>query len=221
MRTLFTSIANHYDLINRVLSLGQDQRWRKSAIACAQIPAQGKVLDIATGTGDLAVLIQKQHPAGLVIGADLTPAMLQIAQKKAPELAIPWMVSDGLALPFADNCFDAVASAFMMRNVPDVVQAYQEQRRVVKTGSRVVCLEFTWPQHFPLTWLLSIYFFGFAPILGQLISGDRQAYEYLPRSIKSFLRPEEMLEKMRAAGLRECTYMRKMLGTVIIYKGIK
>ncbi|MGC9522779.1 MAG: ubiquinone/menaquinone biosynthesis methyltransferase [Anaerolineae bacterium] len=222
IRELFTRIAVHYDQVNRVLSLGQDQRWRKAALDVAALPPGGRLLDVATGTGDMALLALRERGSAdvrpRIIGADLTPAMLKLAARKG---GLPWVVSDGLALAFADDSFDAVTSAFMMRNVPDVAQAMAEQRRVVKPGGRVVCLEMTWPQRLPMRWLFGLYFFTVPPLVGKLATGEEEAYRYLPRSVKEFIDPETLARKMEQVGLRDVTWARRMLGTVVIHVGRK
>ena len=224
IRTLFTRIAPSYDRINRLLSLGQDQNWRKYALARAQVPPNGKLLDIATGTGDVALLAADRLNSVQIVGADLTLAMLGVARGKAQKQAaqrIGWVNSDGLALAFPSDTFDAVISVFMLRNVPDVAQAFAEQVRVTQPGGRVVCLEMTWPQRFPLTWLFWLYFFGVAPLLGQLIAKNRAAYTYLPQSVRQFPAPAATAKVMEAAGLREVSWEMKMLGTVAVFVGVK
>lgn len=218
IHALFTRIARHYDLVNRLLALGQDQRWRRAALSCVDVPPGGKLLDVATGTGDLAVMARDLIHAS-VVGVDLTRAMLIEAQRKAAD--IPWLVSDGLALPFPDATFDAVTSAFMLRNVPDVFQALREQARVVKPGGRVVCLEITWPQRFPMRWLFGIYFYRVPPIVGRLVVGDQAPYRYLPRSVKRFLTPAALADVMAQVGLQDVVWRTMMLNTVAIHVGKK
>ena len=150
--------------------------------------------------------------------------MLDVARGKAQKQTarrVRWVNSDGLALAFPDDTFDAVISVFMLRNVPDVDQAFVEQARVVRPGGRVVCLEMTWPQRFPLTWFFWLYFFGVAPLLGQLIAKNRAAYTYLPQSVKQFPAPAATAQVMEAAGLRDISWELKMLGTVVIFVGVK
>lgn len=221
---MFTRIAPSYDKINRILSLGQDQNWRKYALARAQVPPGGKLLDIATGTGDVALLAADRLADVQIVGADLTLAMLDVARGKAQKKAaqqIRWVNSDGLALAFPNDTFDAVISVFMLRNVSDVAQAFAEQVRVARPGGRVVCLEMTWPRRFPITWFFWLYFFGVAPLLGQLIAKNRAAYTYLPQSVKQFPAPAATAKVMEAAGLREVSWEMKMLGTVAIFVGVK
>ncbi|MBN1246718.1 MAG: ubiquinone/menaquinone biosynthesis methyltransferase [Anaerolineae bacterium] len=221
IRDLFTGIAAHYDRVNRLLSLGQDERWRERALALAEIPPCGALLDVATGTGDMALLARKQSPTARVVGTDLTPAMLSQAQRKSGDHPLPWVVSDGLALAFADGTFDAVTSAFMMRNVPDIGDAFAEQARVVRPGGRVVCLEMTWPRRFPMRWLFGVYFFGLPPLLGGLTAGAWTPYRYLPRSVKNFVEPAVLAEKMTQAGLQAVAWKTMMAGTVAVHMGIK
>ncbi len=228
IRELFTRIATRYDHINRLLSLGQDQVWRRKALDAAQVmKPTGRVpermLDVATGTGDLGLLALAQTSGLQVIGVDLTPAMLYEARAKAlaRNVVFPVTAGDGLALPFADHTFDAVTSAFMMRNVPDVEGAFREQARVVRPGGRVVCLEMTWPRRFPMCWLFGFYFYIVPPLVGLLALGEQEAYHYLPRSVRSFLDPVSLAHRMARVGLRDVTWRTLMLGTVIIHTGIK
>lgn len=221
IRAMFSSIATSYDAVNRLLSLGQDQAWRKQALRLTQLPSDGRLLDIATGTGDLALLVKQQYPAAHIVGTDLTPAMLIQAQNKDQAHIVDWVIGDGLQLPYPDNTFDAVSSVFMMRNVPDVAQALREQHRVVKPSGKVVCLEITWPQWWPMSWLFRLYFFTLPPLIGGWISGNHQAYQYLPQSVKGFLAPKAMVTQMENVGLRNVAYYLKMLGTVAIHVGEK
>lgn len=221
VRELFRGIASDYDRVNRLISLGQDQRWRRFALSVAQVPPGGRILDVATGTGDMALLAREAPGKPYVVGADLTIAMLREARQKAAERTFPLVGSDGLALAFSDSVFDVVTSAFMMRNVPDVKVAFREQYRVVRPGGRVVCLEMTWPQRFPMAQLFGLYFFGLPPILGQLVAGAREPYKYLPRSVRGFIKPSELADVMEDVGLCEVSWRLMMFGTVAVHSGIK
>ncbi len=216
---LFSRIAARYDLINRLLSLGQDRRWREIALAQTYVPPRGWLLDVATGTGETALLAKAHSPQITVVGVDVTAAMLNMARRKQGAAAVHWMRGDGLRLPFPNGSFDAAVSVFMMRNVPDVRQALAEQRRVVREGGRVVCLEMTWPRRFPMSWLFSLYFFGLSPLIGGVISGNLTAYRYLPRSVHRFLSPQEMTQIMEAVGLRDVAWRLLMRGTVMVHWG--
>ena len=221
IRNLFTRIAYQYDRVNHIISLGRDNHWRTVALDMAQITPGAHLLDVATGTGDIAILARELEPGIKVVGTDLTPAMLFQAQKKTNDKPLPWVLGDGVALAFAQNSFEAVISAFMMRNVPDIAQALSEQRRVVRPGGRVVCLEMTWPQWFPMNWLFKLYFYSVPPLLGRIISGDKQAYQYLPQSVEKFLTPIQMTSVMEEVGLEQVSYRLLMLGTVAIHTGVK
>jgi len=221
IQQLFTRIARRYDLLNRLMSLGQDQRWRAQAIASLQLPARARVLDVATGTGDVALMIQRQYPESEVIGLDLTPAMVAGAQAKDTQRRVAWCVGDGLALPFPAASFDGVISAFMLRNVPDVPMALREQVRVLKSGGRLACLEMTWPKRFPMAQLFSVYFFHWTPLMGRLLAGDEAAYRYLPRSVATFIPPDQVCHILRAVGLEEVQVQFQMGGTVALYTGWK
>jgi demethylmenaquinone methyltransferase/2-methoxy-6-polyprenyl-1,4-benzoquinol methylase len=221
IRDLFSRIALHYDRVNHIISFGQDQHWRAVALDMAQLSPGAHLLDVATGTGDIAILARELEPEIHVVGTDITPAMLSRAQKKTIDRPLSWVLGDGVALAFAGNSFDAVISAFMMRNVPDIMQAIREQIRVVRPGGWVVCLEMTWPKWFPMSWIFKIYFYSLPPILGRLISGDKQAYQYLPRSVEKFLTPIQMTSVMEGAGLQQVKYRLMMLGTVAIHTGMK
>ena len=224
IRDLFTRIAPNYDVVNHLIALGQDRRWRREALAHAHLASGDRLLDVATGTGDVALMASADHSETHVVGIDLTPAMLDVACEKAWTQigATPhWTLGDGLSLPFQDNVFDAVTSAFMMRNVPDVLRAFREQCRVVRPGGVVICLELTWPRWWPMSWVFQGYFFGWTPLIGRLMSGDREAYQYLPRSVKQFLTPEAMARQMERAGLRDVAWQTKMGATIAIYTGFK
>lgn len=221
IRGLFSSIAPHYDLLNRLMSLGMDQRWRRAALKCLKLPAGGRLLDIATGTGDVALMAKQIYPHSSVVGMDMTFKMLRIAIGKDKEQGVKWGSGDALNLPFADESFEGVISAFMMRNVGDTQTAMGEQARVVRSGGKVVCLEMTWPKRFPMRWLFHIYFFGWVPAIGRILSGKGDAYHYLPASVKNFIAPDILAQQMAKAGLSNVRWERKMLGTVTLHVGEK
>ena len=221
IRGLFSSIAPHYDLLNRLMSLGMDQRWRRAALKCINLPAGGRLLDIATGTGDVALMASQMYPQSSVVGMDMIAKMLRIAIDKDREGCINWGSGDALNLPFVDESFEGVVSAFMMRNVGDTQAALIEQARVVRPGGRVVCLEMTWPKRIPMRWLFHIYFFGWVPVMGRILSGKGEAYHYLPASVKNFIAPDILAQQMVRAGLSNVRWERKMLGTVTVHVGEK
>lgn len=223
VRHMFGRIADRYDLMNRLMTFGQDQHWREFAARQAQVPAHGCALDLATGTGDLARAVLDVTPSATVVGVDFALPMMQVGQLKLDgRLArqIAFAGGDALQLPFADDTFDACLSAFMMRNVVDVAQAFREQQRVVRPGARVVCLEITQPTTPLFRELFGLYFGRLVPIIGGLIS-QADAYAYLPASVRAFLTPPELAEVMRDAGLRSVTYYKLALGTVAVHVGEK
>jgi demethylmenaquinone methyltransferase / 2-methoxy-6-polyprenyl-1,4-benzoquinol methylase len=221
VRGMFTAIAPHYDRMNRLMALGRDQAWRRTVVQLCALPARGRLLDVATGTGDIAYEALRRHPEARVAGLDLARAMMLRGRGKLGGLDIPFTEGDAQALPFADDTFDAACSGFMMRNVPDVPAAFAEQARVVRAGGRVVCLEMTRPRQPIFRRLFDLYFFGLVPRVGGLISGQRQAYTYLPHSTIAFPPPESLAEIMRAAGLHDVHFRLAMLGTVAIHWGSK
>ncbi len=232
---MFARIAHRYDLMNRIMTAGQDKRWRKLLIQQAQLPPNGRLLDIATGTGDIAFEALRQHPALThVVGADFTLPMMHVGQDrlakvrrqtnnnpKGPAGQLSWSGADTLHLPFSDNSFDAVVSGFLMRNVTSVLQALVEQRRVCKTGGRVLILEIPRPADTIFGALFRFYFHHLVPVLGGLISGQRDAYAYLPASADAFLRPNELKAEMEKVGLRQVNYTMLMFNTVALHVGIK
>jgi demethylmenaquinone methyltransferase/2-methoxy-6-polyprenyl-1,4-benzoquinol methylase len=221
VRRMFGAIAPRYDLMNRLMTLGRDQVWRRTVVRLCALPRGGRLLDVATGTGDIGYEALRADPTACVVGLDLTPEMLVLGRHKHPGLTFPFTEGDGLTLPFGDNTFDAAASGFMMRNVVDVGQAFAEQLRVVKPGGRVVCLEITLPHTPVLGRLIEIYFFRAVPLVGRLISGNREAYLYLPESVAAFPPPPELQRLIESAGLRDVRYRTAMLGTIAIHWGIK
>lgn len=226
MRQMFTDIAPHYDLMNRLMTLGRDQVWRRTVVELCNLPRYGRLLDVATGTGDIGYEALKSNLSLDVVGVDLTREMMVQGRGKAADISFPFAEADALALPFADDSFDAVTSGFMMRNVVDIRRAFAEQRRVVKPGGRVVCLEITLPRTPVFGLLFQFYFFKIVPLVGGIVSGQRPAYTYLPHSALRFPQPPELAEIMRSVGLRDVQYRLAMPGigsmaTVAIHWGTK
>jgi demethylmenaquinone methyltransferase / 2-methoxy-6-polyprenyl-1,4-benzoquinol methylase len=227
---MFARIAHRYDLMNRVMTAGQDRQWRQFLIKQASLPPHGRLLDIATGTGDIAFEALKQHPdLDLVVGADFTLPMMRVGQGRWQSLRpsrngsnpLSWSGADTLHLSFPDNCFDAVVSGFLMRNVTDVSQALQEQVRVCKPGGRVLILEIPRPPDNLLGRLFRLYFHNIVPLIGGLITGQPDAYSYLPASADAFLSPTELKVQMEEAGLRQVRYTLLMFNTVALHEGMK
>ncbi len=234
VNTMFARIAHRYDLMNRVMTAGQDRKWRRLLVQQAGLPAGGRLLDIATGTGDIAFEALRQQPdLEQVVGADFTLPMMTVGQQRWHALnrqplasngstgRLSWSGADTLHLPFPDNYFDAVVSGFLMRNVVNVPAALAEQRRVCKPGGRVLILEIPRPAETLFGAVFRLYFHHVVPLVGGLISGQRDAYRYLPASADAFLRPEELKAEMERAGLQPVRYTMLMLGTVALHVGIK
>lgn len=223
---MFTDIAPRYDLMNRLMTLGRDQVWRRTVVQLCDLPRGGRLLDVATGTGDIGYEALKQDGTTRVAGMDLTREMMVRGQGKVAGLSFPFTEGDALVLPFEDGAFDAVTSGFMMRNVIDIRRAFEEQTRVVKPGGRVVCLEITLPNTPVFGPLFRLYFFKIVPLIGGIISGQRAAYTYLPHSAVKFPRPPELAHIMTSVGLRDVRYRLAMpgiagIGTVAVHWGTK
>ncbi|MBO9371251.1 MAG: ubiquinone/menaquinone biosynthesis methyltransferase [Chloroflexi bacterium] len=218
---LFGRIAPRYEFINRVMSLGQVESWRRAAAEEACVPPGGWVLDVATGEGGMARALLRRWPGVKVVGLDFNREMLRMGRAHSAGWPVRWIEGDALRLPFPDNQFDAVVNAFMLRNVTDVRAALAEQARVVRPGGRVVCLEMAWPRHSLFRPLFHMYFGGIVPVLGWVLTGHLDAYRYLPRSVQAFLPPEGLSATMEAVGLRSVRYRLLMMGTVTLHVGIK
>jgi demethylmenaquinone methyltransferase / 2-methoxy-6-polyprenyl-1,4-benzoquinol methylase len=217
---MFGAIADRYDLMNRVMTMGRDQRWRTQAAEAAQLRPGDSALDVATGTGDLAFLLaERVGSSGRVIGVDFTPEMLRLARLKAAGKAVPVSFQEGDAedLRFDANSFSAVTCAFGVRNFENRQMGIDEMARVVAPGGRVVILELTPPQNA----LARGYMKEVVPRLGQLLARARDAYTYLPESAEEFPQPLELGTLMQRAGLRKVTYRLLNFGTVALHWGTK
>jgi demethylmenaquinone methyltransferase / 2-methoxy-6-polyprenyl-1,4-benzoquinol methylase len=216
---LFTRIAHRYDLMNRLMTGGQDIRWRKEVIRRAGLHPHASLLDLGTGTGDLARAALIQQPSVHVIAADFTLEMMRAGRKPADRFA--WSAADALYLPFPSERFDAVVSGFLMRNVVDNIGALREQYRVLKPKGRLVILDTTRPKKNLLSPFIWLHMHMIIPTLGTLLSGHRDAYTYLPDSTEAFLRAEELAARMAAVGFKKIDYRRVMFGTIAIHWGEK
>ena len=218
---MFARIAPTYDLMNRLMTFGQDQGWRRKLLDAAGLPPHGKLLDIGTGTGDIAYAAMQRNHGVQAIGSDFTYEMMAAGVGKVPGLFVPFVQGDTFALPFPDETFDAVVSGFLVRNVVDRVAAFREMARVTKAGGRVVCLEIAPPTNALLEPFFRFYFFRIVPLIGGLVSGDRKAYAYLPHSTVEFPPPEALARLMEQAGLSNVVYNEYMINTVAIHAGTK
>jgi demethylmenaquinone methyltransferase/2-methoxy-6-polyprenyl-1,4-benzoquinol methylase len=223
VQDMFGRIAERYNLMNRVMTGGQDMRWRRFVVQKAQLPPNGKLLDLATGTGDIAFEAKKAQPTAVVIGSDFALPMMFVGQKQAMGKSITWVGADALHLPHASNAFDAVVSGYLVRNVIDIPQALREQLRVLKAGGRVVILDTSPPPNNLLKPFIVAYLKYGIPLLGRLISGSSgaDAYEYLPESTQQFKTPQELAQLMREAGFVNVAYQTFMFGTMAVHWGEK
>ncbi len=231
VREMFTSIAPRYDLLNHVLSFNVDRLWwRRTARTFSQIlkKPEVRVLDLCCGTGDMAFALRQQAGQGQkqIFGADFSHAMLQRARSKSlgkalNKSALPgWIEADALCLPFADQHFDLLTSAFGFRNLADYDAGLREIFRVLKPGGECGILDFSEPQGL-MGHLYRIYFKQVLPRVGTMLSGVRGPYDYLPNSVERFPHPKEMLERMRQAGFREATWTPYTFGIAGLYRGKK
>ena len=218
IQNMFTKIAKRYDLMNRLMTGGQDIRWRKLVIEQARLKSNSRLLDLGTGTGDLAREALAQFPPAKVVAADFTLEMMRIGQKRGP---LNFSSADALRLPFGDSSFDAVVSGFLMRNVIDLQEALQEQYRVLKKGGRVVILDTTRPRKNILSPFIWLHMHFVIPLLGRLLTGSGEAYRYLPETTEGFVTAEEMASRMAAVGFKKIGYQRFMFGTIAIHWGEK
>lgn len=223
VRAMFTRIAGRYDLMNSVMTGGRHHAWRRvTARAVAGAPA-GLALDLATGTGDLALAVRAAAPGRVVVGADFSEAMLRHAQAKLAargERRVPLLAADALALPFGDRSFACVTSAFLLRNLADLPAGLAEMRRVTAPGGLVAALEITRPGVRGWDAVFGLCFNHLVPVIGAAVAGDRAAYTYLPRSVERFVTPPQLATLMTRAGLRGVHYRRLGLGTIALHVGI-
>jgi demethylmenaquinone methyltransferase/2-methoxy-6-polyprenyl-1,4-benzoquinol methylase len=221
---MFSRIARRYDLLNHLLSFGLDIRWRNLMAREAALRPGDWALDVATGTGDSAIVLKKRvGSAGRVVGLDLTRGMLLIGLDKLRsrrEKGIELHEGNAMSLPYRDGVFRAATMAFGGRNVPDLEGAFREMARVLAPGGRVVFLELNRPTLWGFRHLFDWYFHTFSPLVGGLISGDRGAYEYLPRSVDRFEDVEDIGRIMRRAGLADIRVRRLAFGSAVIHVGL-
>ncbi len=218
---MFDRIAGRYNLMNRLMTFGQDLRWRRFVVQQARLKPGDKLLDLATGTGDIAFEALKQVPGVQAFGGDFSLGMMLVGQGLAHGDQVQWNQSDALNLPFPDDSFEAVTSGYLMRNVIDIPRALAEQRRVLKPGGRIVVLDTSPPPHNLLRPFILIYLRYVIPLLGRLISGNADAYEYLPASTQKFKTPDELAALMREAGFQNVHYQTFMFQTMAVHWGEK
>jgi len=222
VQAMFARIAPRYDLMNTLMTGGRDHAWRRAAVRLAA-PAPGSVaLDLATGTADLALAFLEETAVRSVIGVDFVEGMLRLGRDKLAakgERRVRLVVGDALALPFPDRVFGCVASAFLLRNLADLAAGLAEMRRVTAPGGAVVALEITQPTLPGWRQAFQLYFHHVVPAIGALVSGNRDAYTYLPQSVERFVTPQDLGRLMGSVGLRDIRISRVGLGTVTIHAG--
>jgi demethylmenaquinone methyltransferase/2-methoxy-6-polyprenyl-1,4-benzoquinol methylase len=216
VRAMFDRIARVYDRMNGVMTAGMHHRWRDRAVDLAEVGPGSRALDVATGTGDLAIALRDRGAE--VVGMDFSEGMLELARAKAPD--IRFEQGNALDLPYADAEFDAVTVGFGARNFSDLGRGLAEMARVTKPGGRVVVLEITTPQKPPLSWFFRFWFDRAVPALGRL-AGDSDAYTYLPSSVRRFPGPRELGERMVAAGLQDVRWVLTAGGIIAIHAGVR
>jgi demethylmenaquinone methyltransferase/2-methoxy-6-polyprenyl-1,4-benzoquinol methylase len=218
VRAMFDRIAGLYDAMNTVMTAGMHHRWRLRAVELAEVEPGSRVIDVATGTGDLAAaLVAAVMPGGEVVGCDFSEAMLSRARAKVPAAAFD--LADALELPYADDEFDAATVGFGARNFGDLARGIEEMVRVVRPGGRVVILEITTPTREPLASFYRGWFDRVVPALGR-IAGDSAAYSYLPSSVRRFPAPVELAAAMERAGLRQIRYVLTAGGIIALHVGV-
>jgi demethylmenaquinone methyltransferase/2-methoxy-6-polyprenyl-1,4-benzoquinol methylase len=211
---MFDRIAGIYDRLNSVMTAGLHHHWRRRAADMAEVTAGDRVLDVATGTGDLALELAARGCE--VVGCDFSEAMLALARRKAP--GVTFELANALSLPYEDDAFDAATVGFGARNFGDLEQGLAEMVRVVAPGGRVVVLEMTTPRRPPLSTFFAVWFDRIVPLLGRL-AGDADAYTYLPSSVKRFPCPEGLASAMWSSGLRDVRYLLTAGGIIAIHAG--
>lgn len=225
VRRMFSSIAGSYDFLNHLFSLGIDVKWRRDLVSEVPRDRAEPILDLATGTGDIALTLERKLTDGrVIIGADFTLPMLRMAAAKTRRRKagrVRYSVADALALPFKENTFSAVSIAFGLRNLSSRRKGLLEMKRVLKPGGTLLVLEFSRMSRPVLGPLFNLYFHGIVPLLGGIISGDRRAYRYLPRSVDAFPDPIQLGREMTEAGLVNVKCRPLVTGIAYLHVGEK
>ena len=223
MRAMFDRIADRYDRMNEVMTAGLHRHWRARAADLAAVAPGDRALDVATGTGDLALeLATRVAPGGEVVGIDFSERMLELARAKGVaagvDAALEWRPANALDLPFGDGEFAAATVGFGARNFSDLERGLSEMARVVRPGGRVVVLEITTPQRAPLSWFHQVWFDRVVPVLGR-VAGDAEAYRYLPSSVRRFPVAPELAGVFDRCGLRSVRWILTAGGIIAIHVG--
>ncbi|WP_448529063.1 bifunctional demethylmenaquinone methyltransferase/2-methoxy-6-polyprenyl-1,4-benzoquinol methylase UbiE [Raineya sp.] len=222
---MFDKISPTYDLLNRLLSAGIDKSWRKKALAMLKSSQPQVILDVATGTADLAILAQKMLNPQKIVGIDISEGMLALGKEKIQKLGLTEKISlqtaDSENLPFADSIFDAVMVSFGVRNFAHLEQGLSEIYRVTQPKGKIMILEFSKPSAFPIKQLYQFYSKTFLPWLGKLISKDKAAYEYLPESVEAFPEGKNFVQILEKIGFKNVICKPLSFGICSVYMGEK
>lgn len=222
VQAMFEGIAHRYDLLNALLSLGIDRGWRREAVRMGLQHAPRDILDVATGTADLAMALARSAPQARVVGVDFAPSMLAVGRRKAARRAldVTLEVGDGTALAYPDASFDLVTIAYGLRNFSDIDAGLREFRRVLRPGGVLVILEFPPPPRGLFGRLFRLYFTRVVPLLGDLVSGRRGAYGYLPDSVMAFPTPEVLAGRIERAGFASVEHRLLTLGVSALHRAV-
>jgi len=222
IQDMFDQISSRYVLMNKLMTFGRDRYWRKQLVKYAGIKNRDQILDVATGTGDVIIeAVEQGLKLGNSAGVDFSAGMLSIAKTRLDKKEIMWIQADALELPFEKGCFDAVTSAYLMRNAVNIETALAEQFRVLKAGGRIACLDTTPPRKTLFSPFIDFYFLTIIPLLGALIASSKTAYTYLPETTKSFKTADELEIMMIHAGFENVSYKKYMFDTIAIHWGMK
>ncbi len=226
VRDMFAQIAGKYDLLNHLLSLNVDRYWRRATVRRVPVVGSDPILDLCTGTGDLAFEYGKSNPdSAPIVGADFCHEMLQVARQKQARrnsAGITFVAASAMDLPFKNDHFQIVSVAFGLRNIEDTDHGLKEIIRVCRPGGRVAVLEFSQPAYQPLKAIYNSYFRHVLPRIGQWMArNDKSAYEYLPSSVREFPCGQELADRMQAAGLHQVQFVPMTFGIATLYTGVK
>ncbi len=224
VQAMFNNIAGRYDLLNHLLSMGIDRGWRKKLVKLMAQEKPRRILDLATGTADLAIAAAKINPENIT-GTDIAEEMLAIGQEKVNKLGLTGIITllkaDSENLPFGDAEFDAAMVAFGVRNYENLPKGLKEMCRVLKPGSRAFILEFSKPRNFPVKQMFGFYSRFILPLIGRLVSKDSTAYTYLPESVAAFPQDDQFIKIMNESGFSKAEYISLSFGITNLYIGTK